>query len=245
METQTPPVRGIFFDVDDTLYDHLVPFRQAVEALLGKNDLFPYEEAYHRMRYYSDTLSAASGGAGAMEGSPAMEVMRRDRFQLAFREFGVELSSEQAAAMQAEYLGGQYRLQPFPGMRELIERLIADGRVVGLITNGPKLHQKNKIHALGLDGLIPPGNWFISAEVGWDKPDPRIFTYANECTGTDASECVYIGDTWRNDVIGALAAGWRVIWFNHRGVEPESEGTPTYTAASCEELARLLLNQAE
>lgn len=241
MKLQLPPVRGIFFDVDDTLCDHLLPFRQAVEALIGQDDGFPYEQAYHRMRYYSDTLSAAEGGAGTMEGSPAMEKMRRDRFRLALREFGVILSPDQAAAMQAEYIGCQYRLKPYPGVRELIESLLSAGKVVGLITNGPKQHQMNKIRALGMDGLIPPGNRFISAAVGWDKPDPRIFAYANERTGTEASESVYIGDSWRNDVTGALAAGWRVIWFNRRGVEPESEGTPTSTADSYEEIARILL----
>jgi len=239
-----PRIEGVFLDVDNTLYDHLQPFREAVEAVLGADDRFPYEKAYHRMRYYSDSLSAAFGGAGAMEGSSAMEDMRRERFRLAFREYGIELGAERAAAMQAAYLGCQYRLQPYPGVRELIEQLLARGIVVGLITNGPKRHQQNKIHALGLDRLIPPERRFISAAVGWDKPDPRIFAYANERTGTEAETSVYIGDSWRNDVAGALAAGWRVIWFNHRGVEPESAGAPTWTAGSYDEIARLLLGAA-
>ncbi|WP_438434886.1 HAD family hydrolase [Gorillibacterium sp. sgz500922] len=237
------PIRAVFLDVDDTLYDHLLPFRQAVEEILGRDDRFPYEEAYHRMRYYSDTLSAVHGGAGAMEGTPAMEEMRRERFRLAFREYGIDLGRDRAEAMQAAYLGCQYRLSPYPGVRELIGELTGRGVTVGLITNGPDRHQQNKIRALGLEKLIPPERWFISAAVGWDKPDARLFALANERTGTSADESVYIGDSWRNDVAGALAAGWRVIWFNHRRVEPESAAVPTYTAADYLEIAEWLAAQ--
>ncbi|MEO3945356.1 HAD family hydrolase [Gorillibacterium sp. CAU 1737] len=243
MQKDLRKTKAVFFDVDDTLYDHLWPFQKAVEAVLGPNDAFPYEEAYHRMRYYSDTLSADYGGAGTMEGSPAMEVMRRDRFRFAFRDFDVALTEEEAEAMQAAYIACQYSLEPYPGVRELMERLLAEGKVVGLITNGPAEHQRNKIRALGMDGLIPADHRFISAAVGWDKPDPRIFAHANEVTGTEASSSVYIGDSWRNDVVGALAAGWHVIWFNHREVEPESEGAPTEVARSYAELARLLVGE--
>ena len=59
--------KWIFFDVDDTLYDHLIPFRKAVAERVGTRGDFPYEEAYHRLRYHSDMLSLELGGAGAME----------------------------------------------------------------------------------------------------------------------------------------------------------------------------------
>ncbi|MFF2482293.1 HAD family hydrolase [Paenibacillus sp. NPDC058071] len=236
-------IKGIFFDVDDTLYDHLAPFRTAVDAEASVPRGFPYEEAYHRMRYYSDMLSLEMGGAGAMEEGQATERMRTERFRLSLAEFGVKLTNEEAARMQAAYIGCQYQITMFEGARELIGELAARGFTIGLITNGAPGHQMMKIKAMQLDDLIPPERQFVSGATGWDKPDQRLFHYVNERTGTLPSNSIYIGDSWRNDVTGALSAGWSVIWFNHRGVKPESDQVPDsyLTADNYTQLRELLL----
>ncbi|RIX60551.1 HAD family hydrolase [Paenibacillus nanensis] len=233
--------KAIFFDVDDTLYDHLIPFRKAVWEWVENPGSFPFEKAYHRLRYYSDILSLELGGAGAMETGEATEWMRMERFRRALAEFDVRLSEEQAAKIQAAYLGCQYDIEMFNGARELIERLQASGKIVGLITNGAGGHQRRKIEAMELTKLVPQHRIFISGEAGWDKPDTRLFQHVNERTDTRPDECVYIGDSWRNDVIGALEAGWSVIWFNHRGQQPEEGHQPHDTATDFAELSRLLL----
>ncbi|MGO4370346.1 HAD family hydrolase [Paenibacillus sp. 2TAB19] len=232
---------AVFFDVDDTLYDHLTPFRKALETVAATTEAFPYEEAYHRMRYYSDILSLEMGGAGKMEEGQATELMRRRRFQLTLAEFGIEVSEQQSADIQAAYIGCQFDIQMFDGARELLKRLSGAGFVVGLITNGAEAHQMSKIKAMELDALIPPERQFVSGKVGHDKPDRRIFEYVNEQTGTKPANCIYVGDSWRNDVIGAIEAGWSVIWFNHRGAKPESEHMPHHIASSYEQLNRLLM----
>lgn len=234
-------IKAIFFDVDDTLYDHLIPFRKAVWDWVENPGSFPFEKAYHRLRYYSDILSLELGGAGAMETGEATEWMRMERFRRALAEFNVRLSEEQAAKVQAAYLGCQYDIEMFHGARELIERLQASGKIVGLITNGAGMHQRRKIEAMELTKLVPQRFIFISGEAGWDKPDTRLFQHVNERTKTRPDECVYIGDSWRNDVIGALEAGWSVIWFNHRGQQPEEGHQPHYTARDFEELSRILM----
>lgn len=43
--------------------------------------------------------------------------------------------------------------------------------------------------------------------VGIEKPDPRIFGFALDVLGADPARCLYVGDTIRFDVRGALAAG--------------------------------------
>jgi len=232
--------KAIFFDVDDTLYDHLAPFRKAVEEIAAPRPGFPYEAAYHRLRYYSDILSLELGGAGAMEAGDATEGMRRRRFQLALAEFGIELSDAAAAEMQAAYIGCQYDIEMFPGARELLRELAEDGHLVGLITNGAGGHQLKKIKAMALDDIIPPVRQFISGNAGWDKPDKRLFDYVNAETGTTPEQSVYIGDSWRNDVIGALEAGWTAVWFNHRDAKPESDHLPHCTVQKYSELKRIL-----
>ncbi|GAB6927733.1 HAD family hydrolase [Paenibacillus sp. JCM 10914] len=234
------PRKGIFFDVDDTLYDHLTPFRDAVRSKIHPAEPFPYEAAYHRMRYYSDMLSIDLGGAGTRAYAAAVDDMRRERFRMALAEFGIQLQPEEAQEVQQVYLARQFDIKLFEGAPELLTRLSAAGYVVGVITNGPADHQTNKIKALKLGDLVPQERIFISGALGWDKPDPRIFQHVNQITGTEPCHSYFIGDSWRNDVVGALAAGWNSIWFNHRGAAPESEHKPGHMVSGYSELARWL-----
>lgn len=50
-----------------------------------------------------------------------------------------------------------------------------------------------------------------SGVVDITKPDPRIFAFATEALGVPAERCLYVGDSVRNDVVGAAAAGLRPI----------------------------------
>ncbi|WP_168123226.1 HAD family hydrolase [Paenibacillus sp. HB172176] len=230
--------QAIFFDMDDTLYDHLLPFRRAIQAWTAGIGDFPYQEAYHRMRYYSDKLSEELGGAGAMGQGAAAEAMRWRRFQLTLADFGIKLKEDAAKAAQASYLACQFDIAMFDGMKELILKLQHEGHITGLITNGESSHQRMKIAAMQLEAFMGKELLFISGEAGWDKPDPRFFRAVNEATGTSAENCLYIGDSWRNDVIGGLNAGWSVIWFNHREAAPGTGHAPHYEATNVAQLAK-------
>jgi len=214
--------KAVFFDVDDTLYDHLIPFRKAVRQWTDHLAEFPYEKAYHRMRYYSDILSLEFGGAGQMEEGASTEIMRRKRFQLALQEFSILLTEQEAEQVQQTYLECQFDIECFEGARELLVELQENGYDVGVLTNGAEAHQWKKVRALGLDQIIPLNRIFVSGSYGIDKPDPNIFHLINDRIGIPAERCMYIGDSWRNDVIGATNAGWSMIWFNHRAQQQES-----------------------
>ncbi|SPY20432.1 uncharacterized HAD-hydrolase [Paenibacillus polymyxa] len=234
--------KAVFFDVDDTMYDHLHPTRDTLRTVLGLSERFPYEEVYHRIRYYSDLLSAKGGLLEGKAGQEELDEMREGRFILALQEFGVDITREQAVHVQQEYLDRQYRIESFEGATSLIDELSSAGYVVGLITNGLEEHQMSKIKAMTLENHVAAEHIFVSGTVGYAKPDPRIFQIVNERTGTLAEHCCYIGDSWRNDVAGAIAANWQVIWFNHRNAFPESDVSGAYkTAASYTELRKLLL----
>ncbi|WP_235847576.1 HAD family hydrolase [Paenibacillus tuaregi] len=232
--------KAVFFDVDDTMYDHLSPLRGALTGVLGLPETFAFDKAYYLFRYYSDLLSEEEGLSAVPE-KAKLERMRQRRFMLSLAEMGVEVTEEQAEALQASYLRGQFEIEPFEGATELIRELDEAGVVTGLITNGPPEHQMNKIAVLGLDKLIPSERIFVSGAVGYAKPDKRLFEYVNERTGTMGGSCYYVGDSWRNDVVGSLDAGWTSIWFNHRGAKPESDHKPHHIAESYEEIRSLYM----
>ncbi len=59
---------------------------------------------------------------------------------------------------------------------------------------------------------------FVSAELGWEKPDPRIFRQACHTLGCEPAQCVHVGDSRRADVEGAWAIGCAAWLFGPEGV---------------------------
>lgn len=82
---------------------------------------------------------------------------------------------------------------------------------VALITNYTDAGmQRRKIASAGLEGQFDAV--VISGEVGYAKPDPKIFHHAARELGVRAHDCVHIGNSWASDIEGALAAGVGAIW---------------------------------
>jgi HAD superfamily hydrolase (TIGR01549 family) len=72
------------------------------------------------------------------------------------------------------------------------------------------------LERLGLTGLIP--SRFLSAEMGCLKPDRPAFDAVQRKLGLFPGELAMVGDSWRDDITGALEAGWTAIWVNRKGV---------------------------
>ena len=68
----------------------------------------------------------------------------------------------------------------------------------------------------------------ISEELGYEKPDPRIFAHAVDQAGVEPARAVMVGDRLDNDVRPAQAAGMRGVWLL-RGEAPE-DPTPEQAA---------------
>ncbi|MBB3112647.1 putative hydrolase of the HAD superfamily [Paenibacillus phyllosphaerae] len=217
----THRIEAVFFDLDDTLYDSLSPFRTAIAAVMALPGEFPIEQAYRRVRYHSDRLWEVYA-----EGKMELHEMRLQRVIQAFAEYGIAVDRAQSAEIQARYQEEQGRLTMTEGVLEVIGDLQRAGYDVGIITNGPVEHQWGKIRALSLNQVIAEDRIFVSDGVGIAKPDPGIFRYVSKATGHADEHCLYVGDSWRNDIAGAIEAGWRSIWLNRRGAEPDTDHVP-------------------
>jgi len=63
--------------------------------------------------------------------------------------------------------------------------------------------------------------WAISDEVGFAKPDPRIFAHALLEAGCRSGEAVHVGNRLDKDVRPAKAAGLRTVWLLRGEAPPE------------------------
>lgn len=97
--------------------------------------------------------------------------------------------------------------------------------LIGVLSNGFKGIQYKKLVNSGLDSYIQ--RVVISEEIGIQKPDARIFRYAETATGASADSAVMVGDNPANDVGGAIAAGWRAIYYDCKE-KPFESSSPLY-----------------
>lgn len=102
-------------------------------------------------------------------------------------------------------------------MAALLDDLSAAGVSLGVLSNGDARHQREKAEYLGLERWFAPDRIVISGEVGAAKPERAIFDAARERLGIpDDVAPWFAGDTYETDIQGAISAGWRTIWYNHR-----------------------------
>lgn len=230
--------KAVFFDLDDTLYDQLEPFRAALDVFGAGTARIPADELYRRFRRHSDALWEPYRA-----GRLPLERMRVERIRRALGDFGVEAEAGDCLKFQEAYQEGQYRIRLRPGAEDCFEELGSAGFLLGIVTNGPGPHQARKLEALGVGRFIPRERWFISGEIGAAKPDPALFAHVNRATGTRPECCALVGDSTANDVGGAARAGWRAVWFNPRGSaagpRPEADLTCDSFAGLARRIARL------
>jgi putative hydrolase of the HAD superfamily len=77
----------------------------------------------------------------------------------------------------------------------------------GIITNGRKITQHNKIRALGIDNLID--DIIISEEFGFEKPDPAAYRYFQK--DDSQGQYYFFGDNLKIDFIAPKKMNWCCI----------------------------------
>jgi putative hydrolase of the HAD superfamily len=170
----------------------------------------------YRDQGYRDALRRALrelGGAFADEafdaeydaGRQAQSGSFRDRLSKAF------LGRHADVAAVERHAGRWWRYAPEdlePDVLPTLERLEHRYRL-GVIANQPTAVREAMARD-GLDRFVDV--WAVSADVGFDKPDPRLFGHALEVAAVEPARAAMVGDRLDYDVRPARAAGMRTIW---------------------------------
>jgi putative hydrolase of the HAD superfamily len=191
-------VRAVLFDAGGTLIhldaervsravglDHdTALFRRAeAEAFAAVRRLVladPASTDAERVPLYFDTLLEGLGFAGRDDRRAAAGRVAAEHARANLWSRGADGAAETLAAL----LERGYRVAVISN---------ADGRVRGLLENA---------------GLSPLLEFVLdSAEIGIEKPDPRIFHAATTRLALEPSACAYVGDIYEIDVVGAAGAG--------------------------------------
>ena len=174
-------IEAVLFDLDNTLVDRDQAFRQCLCE--GFSDPQAREELCRLdHRGHGDRMTLLQ--AWARHGGDALTL--------------TDLGRRIAA-----------RLPSDPGLLDALRTLRSKTKL-GIVTNGSSQSQRCKIQASGLGAVIPHDCCWVSAEVGAAKPNPVIFLMAADRLAVSPRRCLFIGDYWPHDGVGAHAAGMRV-----------------------------------
>ena len=231
-------VKAVLFDLDDTLFDHAHCARTALGTVRASHASLSAIDPLELEHTHSHILEDLHGDVAV--GRLSLDVARAERFRRLFRSAGFEpddvLSAATAAAYRQAYIDSRRAVE---GAAALLEAVRIRARV-GIVTNNLGAEQREKLRDCGLDRHIDV--LMASEEAGVSKPDPAIFALALERLSCAADEAVMVGDSWENDIVGALSAGIRAVWFNPHGEEPPGAGVPVLRAlAPVDEVLAIIL----
>lgn len=121
-----------------------------------------------------------------------------------------------------------------PEAISVLEKLKSDGYKVGLLSNGDSKSQHDKIDHCEL------GNYFdeiiVTGDYGVSKPDPEIYRIMANKLDVKSEECIYIGDTFSTDILGAIRANMVPVWITQLSERPANR----YSGYRIEKLEELL-----
>ena len=107
-------------------------------------------------------------------------------------------------------------VRPFDGALEALRALRERGHRLGLITNGSSHFQRKKLTRFALEPLFD--SILIEGELGYGKPDRRVFERALSFFDVTATGTCMIGDNLEADIAAARGVGIPAIWHDAYGV---------------------------
>jgi putative hydrolase of the HAD superfamily len=210
-------IRAVLFDLDDTLvaFDSVTEqsWRKACAEYCSARAGVDAEAlrtaiAAESAWYWSDTERHRIGRKD-------MLAARKTVVEKAFRKMGLPI--REAYGLAEDYsrirLKNMYVL---PGAEAALSWLASRGFSLALLTNGDAREQRHKIQRFGLAKYF--GAILIEGELGFGKPDPRVYRLALCGLGAAAERTVMVGDNLEWDVSAPKRLGIKSAWIDRGGL---------------------------
>lgn len=190
-------MRVVCFDLDDTLYkeiDYLKSAYREISNYAAEHcDGCSDSPMILAAKAYDEMITTYNNGGNA--------------FECLNRFLGLNLPI-------GEYLQIYRNHKPNISLSEdtvhVFDMLQANGYIIGLITDGRSVQQRNKIEALGLNRWIANENIVISEEFGSEKPSPTNYEFFMK-RYPECKDFTYVGDNLQKDFIAPNALGWTTV----------------------------------
>jgi len=202
--------KAVFFDIDDTLLDtssFAALAREAAINTMVENGLpLKNDEAYNLLK---EIISQKGSNFNK-------------HFNLLTKAVYGEENHLLIALGMITYHNVKFALlNPFPRTIDILIYLKSKGYRLGVISNGLTIKQWEKLIRLNLHHFFD--EIITSEEVGFEKPNKRIFEEAIDKMNCKAEKSIMVGNKYEIDILGAIDAGMSAILVNSTIPEKEKQ----------------------
>ena len=222
----------LFFDLDHTLLDFDAAEDIALTQLLeeeGVEDIQAYKDYYVPMN--------KSLWKDLEQKKITKSELINTRFAKLFAHFGIEKDGSYLAVRYQFFLSKQG--QTFPGVEDLLRKLISQGYELYAATNGITYIQTGRLKQSGIAPYFK--EIFISEQLHTQKPDAEFYEKIGACIPNfDKNQTLMIGDSLSADIQGGQNAGIDTVWYNPQHLENTTQLHPTHEVHSYKDLLNCL-----
>ena len=222
----------LLFDLDHTLLDFDTAEDVALTQLLkeeGVEDIKAYKNYYVPMNkaLWKDLEQKKI----------TKQELVNTRFAKLFAHFGIEKDGAYLAERYQFFLSKQGQI--FPGVEDLLKKLIHQGFELYAATNGITFIQTGRLEQSGIAPYFK--EIFISEQLHTQKPDAAFYEkIGSRIPDFDKNQTLMIGDSLSADIQGGNNAGIDTIWYNPHHLENKTLAKPTYEVDSYQALLEIL-----
>ncbi len=195
----------LLFDLDNTVLNFDSGERAALLEAFESFGIEPTEELlgdYHHIniKYWEKLERGELSRIEVLEG----------RFDELFRLYGIDCTGERIQGVYEKNLCLHYDF--IPDAEELLEKLYEKNDLY-IVSNGCAEVQASRIAGAGLRKYFK--DFFISENIGFDKPDVRFFDACfSAVPDFEKERAIMIGDSLTSDIKGGKNAGIKTCWLN-------------------------------
>lgn len=208
-------IKFVFFDLDETLIDIKKAQNKAIKTLFEKfkfnkstkleDFIKKWDELtdYHYKFYTNKQIS--------------YEEQRKRRVVDLFKFYNIDLEQNPIDVYEIYLREFENAWSVFDDVPESLNILKNNKFELGLISNGDYSQQVQKMKKVGVFDLFSFIN--TSSQFQYSKPDPRVFETVFGLYGIDLDQVVYIGDSYKKDILPCREIGVKAILIDRKNIE--------------------------
>lgn len=239
MRPVTKPLDAIFFDIDDTLFSTSVfadkARRAAVDAMIRAG---LRAERVDATRELDDVIAEFSSNYSG-------------HFDKVLDRLGPESTEGHnravivAAGVVAYHATKWRELKVYDDVYEVLKWLAGTQLVRGIISAGITIKQAEKLIRLEVLEFLTPSAIFFTDQVGFSKPNPKLYRRVLQRLKLTSGRCLYVGDNPTHDIDPCNREGWSTVRIRRSGRHAQEEGAtaPTHEVRDFFELRRILQDE--
>ena len=249
-----PPYRGVLFDLFGTLITFdvatlpeldvgAIRMRTTIAALGG-----PLSEWVPGVSLadFAQTILGVSDEMARVRVYDHVELPSRERFRRALERVGCDdaVLAEAAVHLSRAHMARIAAATVFPPAHAALLAALRPHYRLGLVSNFDDTGAAYDI--LLRHGIAPFLDTVVVSEaVGLRKPHPALVRAGLRGFDLPAADVLFVGDTYREDIVSARAAGVDAAWLDPGGQGvPDGESSPRYVLRALPDLAPILLEGA-